>query len=250
MYKKASIKIIVILVTAAILTVPSSMLQISHAQSTKALQDVLAIHNRERAEVRNQPLTWSNTLANQAQGYANQLASQGYVCNAQQCDTLPHGAANENLAWGGVGFPIAQMVEGSQYAWVSEKPGYNAQTNTCTPVPPLRSCGHYTAMIWGGTTSIGCGTSTGAQIEVLVCRYDPPGNMAGQTPISQGAAQAVGEEESTFAPPPQEGVGDGGGGDTSGDGGGGDSSGDGGGGDSSGDGGGGDSSGDGGGDAN
>jgi hypothetical protein len=41
--------------------------------------------------------------------------------------------------------------------------------------------------------------------------------------------QAVGEEESTLAPPPQEGVGDGGGGDTSGDGGGGDTSGDGGG---------------------
>ena len=43
--------------------------------------------------------------------------------------------------------------------------------------------------------------------------------MAGQTPFSQGAAQAVGEPESTLGPPPQEGVGDGGGGDTSGDGG-------------------------------
>ena len=33
--------------------------------------------------------------------------------------------------------------------------------------------------------------------------------MAGQTPFSQGAAQAVGEPESTLGPPPQEGVGDG-----------------------------------------
>ena len=49
--------------------------------------------------------------------------------------------------------------------------------------------------------------------------------MAGQTPFSQGAAQAVGEEESTFAPPPQEGVGGGDGGDTSGGGDGGDASG-------------------------
>jgi hypothetical protein len=241
MDRKVSIKIIVILVTTAILTVPSSMLQVSHAQSTKALQDVLAIHNRVRADVNNPPLAWSNSLASQAQAYADQLGSQGYVCCSQ---ALPHGIANgENLGWGTPGFPFTQMVEGSQYAWVSEKPGYNAQTNTCTPVPPLSSCGHYTAMIWRGSTNIGCGTFSG-QIEILVCRYDPPGNMGGQTPFSQGAAQAVGEEDSTLALPPQEGVGDGGGGgDTSGDGGGG--------GDTSGDGGGGgDTSGDGGGNEN
>ena len=239
MDRKVSIKIIVILVTAAILTVPSSMLQISHAQSTKALQDVLAIHNQERADVGNPPLTWSNSLAAESQAYADQLRSQGYVCNNSGCPPVPHGANNENLAQGSVGYPIDQLVKGppGSWSWVGEKSGYNAQTNTCTPVPPLRSCGHYTAMIWRGSTSIGCGTFSG-QIEILVCRYDPPGNMAGQTPFSQGAAQAVGEEESTFAPPPQEGVGDGGGGDTSGDGGGGgDTSGDGGGGgDTSGDG--------------
>jgi uncharacterized membrane protein YgcG len=240
MDKKVSIKIIVILFAAAILTVPSSMLQISHAQSTKALQDVLAIHNRERDAVKNPALTWSNSLASQAQGYADQLSSQGYVCNGSNgnldvCRTaapykyLPHGASNENLAWGSVGYSIDQMVQGPQYSWVSEKSNYNAQTNTCTGV-----CGHYTAMIWGGTTNVGCGTSSGAQIEILVCRYDPPGNMEGQTPFSQRAAQAVGEEDSTLALPPQEGVGGGDGGDTSGGGDGGDTSGGGDGGDTSG----------------
>jgi Cysteine-rich secretory protein family len=247
MYRKVSIKVIMILVTAAILTVPSSMLQVSHAQSTKALQDVLAIHNRERADVRNQPLTWSNSLADQAQGYADQLKSQGYVCNNSNDNLnvckpgsyLPHGANNENLAWGSVGFPIDQLVQGPRYSWVIEKSGYNAQTNTCTPdMVTAYTCGHYTAMIWGGTREVGCGTSSGAEIVILVCRYNPPGNMAGQTPFSQGAAQAVGEEDSTLAPPPQEGVGGGGGGDTSGGGGGGDTSGGGGGGDTSGGGGG------------
>ena len=113
MYRKVSIKIILILVTAAILTVPSSMLQISHAQSTKALQDVLTIHNRERGAVGNSALTWSNSLASQAQGYADQLSSQGYVCNGSNgnldvCRTaepykyLPHGASNENSARGGI----------------------------------------------------------------------------------------------------------------------------------------------------
>ena len=136
------------------------------------------------------------------------------------------------------------MVQG----WVAEKSNYNAQTNTCETG---KVCGHYTQMIWRSTLELGCGTSSGAEIVILVCRYNPPGNMAGQTPFSQGAAQAVGEPESTLGgPPPQEGVADGGGGDTSGDGGGGDTSGDGGGGDTSGDGGGGDTSGDGGGTEN
>ena len=87
MDKKVSIKIIVILIAAAILTVPSSMLQISHAQSTKALQDVLAIHNRERADVGNPALTWSNSLAAESQAYADQLRSQGYYCRAKWLPT-------------------------------------------------------------------------------------------------------------------------------------------------------------------
>ena len=52
MYRKVSIGIITILVTAAILTVPSSMLQVSHAQSNQDMQGVLAIHNGERANAK------------------------------------------------------------------------------------------------------------------------------------------------------------------------------------------------------
>ena len=70
-----------------------------------------AIHNRERGAVGNSALTWSNSLASQAQGYADQLSSQGYVCNGSNgnldvCRTaepykyLPHGASNENFTWG------------------------------------------------------------------------------------------------------------------------------------------------------
>ena len=49
MYKKVSTKIIMILVTAAIVTVLSSVLQVSNAQSNTNLQSVLDIHNQERA---------------------------------------------------------------------------------------------------------------------------------------------------------------------------------------------------------
>src|SRR5690348_315361 len=104
MYKKVSKEIILILVAAAILTVPSLVIQNSHAQSNANLQNtVLSMHNQERTAVGVAPLTWSSSLATESQGYANTLASHGYVCNAQRCDRLPHGVKNENLAWGSVG---------------------------------------------------------------------------------------------------------------------------------------------------
>jgi hypothetical protein len=186
------------LVAAAILTVPSLVLQNSHAQSNANLQNTaLSMHNQERTAVGVAPLTWSNSIANEAQTYANQLKSQGYVCNAQRCDLLPHGANNENLAWGSVGYPLPGMIQ----SWIDEKSRYDGG-----PIPDGGGqAGHYTAMVWHNTREVGCGTASGAQIEILVCRYNPPGNFIGQHPFGHGAAQAVGEEENA-APPFQEGA--------------------------------------------
>ena len=50
-------------VAAAILTVPSSVMQLSHAQTNADFQNtILSIHNRERALVGVAPLTWNNDL--------------------------------------------------------------------------------------------------------------------------------------------------------------------------------------------
>ena len=98
MHKEVSAKIIMILVTAAILTVPSSVVQYLHAQSDQGLQGVLNIHNDERGLVRVQPLAWSDSLASQAQSYADHLTTLGIVCGEQGCDPPPpHGANNENI---------------------------------------------------------------------------------------------------------------------------------------------------------
>ena len=244
MYKKVSLGIITILATAAILTVPSSVLQVSYAQTDQDMQTVLDVHNQERDAVGVQPLTWSNSLANDAQTWAQQIATTGnfdHLDTEHTGDTCTGPCYGENIAGFNPSLGPSAPGEGVSL-WTAEKSGYNSQTNTCTPVSPSVTCGHYTQMIWRNTSEVGCATAPpgagGLHYSVLLCRYNPPGNMAGQTPFSQGAAQAVGEPESTLGAPPQEGVGDGGGGDTSGDGGGGDTSGDGGGGDTSGDGGG------------
>ena len=40
--------------------------------------------------------------------------------------------------------------------------------------------GHYTQMVWKGTTRLGCAVRKGRKWDFLVCRYSPPGNVVGQ----------------------------------------------------------------------
>ena len=106
MYKKVSKEITLILVMAVFLTLPLSVVPLSHAQSNKAMQDVLKIHNDERKVVGNQPLTWSDSLAAQAQAYADHLATLGIVCGPDPITQTylckpspPHGASKRKLGF-------------------------------------------------------------------------------------------------------------------------------------------------------
>ncbi len=60
---------------AAFLAVPSSLVRLSHAQPSQDMQAVLDVHNRARAAVGFPPLSWSDSLASQAQIWANHLAT-------------------------------------------------------------------------------------------------------------------------------------------------------------------------------
>ena len=76
MYNKISVKITMILIMTAALAVPSSVLQLSHAQGD--LQNtIMNTHNQERAAVGVPPLTWSDTLAAHAQPWADKVYATG-----------------------------------------------------------------------------------------------------------------------------------------------------------------------------
>jgi len=197
MYTKLSIVISVILVTAAILTAQSSMLQPSYAQLDAASQTaILDLHNRERTAVTATPpipqVTWSASLATDAQNWAQYLASLGLRPYRPpdlgqippHSDWRTNGNQGENLAWGARGaFTPATLAQG----WADEKsncfPGCTIPADGSlqqSPTPPYRVFGHYTQMVWRATTQIGCGLASDANQDYLVCRYSPSGNYRGQ----------------------------------------------------------------------
>ncbi|WP_395395478.1 CAP domain-containing protein [Novosphingobium sp. BL-8A] len=138
---------------------------------------VLAVHNRERAAVGSAPLRWSAELARDAGYWADRLAASGVFRHDSS-----NRAEGENLWMGTRGaYRIEEMVSG----WASEK----------VPLRRMRSwqddyhrVGHYTQMVWSGTTAVGCAVSKGGQFEYLVCRYDPPGNVWNESPYGRAAA--------------------------------------------------------------
>jgi uncharacterized protein YkwD len=160
MYKKVSLTIIMASAIAAILIVPWATLQRSHAQSDLA-DTILKIHNDERAAHSIPPLKWSDSLAAEAQTWAEHLATTGKF----EHDTAIFPAKGENIAQGAAGFhSTEQLVEG----WVNEKNKINGPVTNENLYP----VGHYVQMVSPATATVGCATASGGGKVDLVCRYD------------------------------------------------------------------------------
>ncbi len=116
------------------------------------------------------PVTWNSYLALSAQGHANVLAASGKLEHSQT-------EYGENLY---ASFEQATYVDAVN-AWYVEKSYYDYASNSCIEG---QECGHYTQIIWEATTEVGCGrASIGTQgSSVIVCQYNPPGNIAGELP--------------------------------------------------------------------
>ncbi len=144
--------------------------------SLQEVEQLVSLHNKARAEVGIGPVTWSKTLAIHAQEWANHLASTN--CRLQHRPTSgkykrEHG---ENLFMGTAGhFGVADAVT----SWENEKKHYHGQT-----LAPSNwyASGHYTQMVWKSTTQIGCAKVECKGNMIVVCNYDPAGNIMGQKP--------------------------------------------------------------------
>jgi pathogenesis-related protein 1 len=132
----------------------------------------LNAHNSARVKDKQNPLIWSSDLEQISQKWVNQLARNCKVYHHR--GQIPFG---ENLFISGGSASINQAIS----AWVTEKSFYNYAQNRCNPG---KQCGHYTQIVWKGTTDVGCATqrcSNGSQI--WACSYFPAGNIVGARPF-------------------------------------------------------------------
>ncbi len=136
---------------------------------------LLAAHNRERVSLNIPPLRWDPALAASAASYGPALSSLGTLRHS------PRGhrpGQSENLWMGTRGAYAPEQMVGS---WIEERqhfrsgvfPGVSTTGNWL-------DVGHYTQLIWRGTTAVGCAVHRDARWDYLICRYSPKGNVDGQ----------------------------------------------------------------------
>lgn len=135
------------------------------APSSEA-EALVAAHNQARAKHCADALTWSPKLAQIAQHWANSLRDQG--CKFGHSG----GQTGENLAAGTSGTLDPEAVVKMWYDEVAlyrfPDGGFSMKT------------GHFTQVVWRGTTQVGCGRSQCNGTDIWVCEYDPAGNWEGQ----------------------------------------------------------------------
>jgi hypothetical protein len=137
---------------------------------------MLAGHNRARADVGVAALTWSEPLAAAAKGYAETMARTGRFEHAPQ--SLGMDRQGENLWTGTRGaYRFDEMIG----HWVAERKDFvNVAVPQSSRTGRWQDVGHYTQIVWRGTTQVGCAIASNATDDYLVCRYAPPGNVMGQ----------------------------------------------------------------------
>ncbi len=154
-------------------SVSLGLLLVSPAIASPSVNKVKALqaHNSIRAKDSQKPLQWSKDLESISQKWANQLARSCKLYHHK--GELPFG---ENLFYSSVPASVGQAIN----AWGNEKKFYDYKQNRCQPG---QQCGHYTQVVWKGTTDVGCAKqscSNGA--EIVVCSYFPAGNIIGARP--------------------------------------------------------------------
>ncbi len=162
----------------------------SFATEPAQFSGIINSHNQVRAQHNVQPLTWSNSLANYAQKWVDNLAE------TQNCEMIhrPNNSGGqfqqvhgENLFWASAielatgqnkkqAFTPKEVVK----AWAEEEDFYNYQTNQCQAG---QDCGHYTQMVWDESQQVGCAVAVcGDKSQIWACNYHPRGNYIGERP--------------------------------------------------------------------
>ena len=130
---------------------------------TSDFTDIVKEHNNGRKDNCANPLTWSPTAAASAQQYASTCPSNGQGGFNHD----PQATYGENLAWG-----QGLSGTGAVDLWYAGKNQYNFANPEWS-----NAVGHFTQMVWKGSTEIGCGVAVCGGQNFWACRYSPRGNI-------------------------------------------------------------------------
>lgn len=132
---------------------------------------------------------YSATLAAAAQVYAD-------TCPTGHGTPASRDNAGENLFWAASsGSSPAVNFTHAVDSWYAEITDYRWPTSASGTVNYGGVTGHFTQVVWKDTRQVGCGGSTGCNNKfgagwinnVIVCRYDPPGNWVGKYHFKVGS---------------------------------------------------------------
>ncbi|MBH8564826.1 secretion protein [Nostoc sp. CENA67] len=141
----------------------------------KLRSDAVSAHNTYRAKHSSPNVTIDNTLNQSAQAWAETIAAKGDLVHSTNQNNV-----GENIYWGG---DSADLGSAAVQEWYSEIQNYDYNNPVLSD-----STGHFTQLVWKGTTKVGCGAAPGpATIDgkkydgfYVVCQYSPAGNVEGQ----------------------------------------------------------------------
>ena len=138
----------------------------SGSDDGKFKNELLLAHNAYRTKHHAPGLQVSSKAASQAQKWANHLARTGKLEHGG------HDGMGQNLAYkSGAEFTAQEVAD----IWYNEVQSYNFSS------PGFASnTGHFTQLVWKGTTHVGFGKAVRGSTTFVVANYVPPGNVAGQ----------------------------------------------------------------------
>ncbi|XP_054158101.1 uncharacterized protein LOC128956389 [Oppia nitens] len=148
--------------------------------SDQFLKHILHAHNVYRSRHQNtEPLVLDQTVIAYARSRCQTISQYNGLSYGHQ--GLQVGVYGENLYWkgggGGGGGNSAANSNEAVNSWYDEikfynwaNPGFSMQT------------GHFTQLVWVGTSKLGCAQCSSSTEQYIVCNYQIPGNMMGQFP--------------------------------------------------------------------